>query len=104
MIDGTILSTAIIAVSTAVGGFATGRRTSSQDAIMVASETIDMLQSQVEILKSDKQSKDAELGNLRARVEILEGLVTQRAEVEELNDKVSLVKETVERIAIRVGA
>lgn len=63
-----------------------------------------MLQTQVDLLKEDKETRDSELTDLRHRVEILEGLVTQRAEVEELSVKVSLVKDTVDRIAIRVGA
>jgi len=63
-----------------------------------------MLQTQVDVLKEDRETRDAQLTELRHRVEILEGLVTQRAEVEELNAKVSLVKDTVDRIAVRVGA
>ena len=63
-----------------------------------------MLETQIGLLKEDKQARDEELTDLRHRVEILEGLVTQRAEVEELNTKVTLVKNTVDRIAVKVGA
>ncbi len=77
-----------------------GRSSASQ----IASDTVEMLQTQVDLLKEDKETRDSELTDLRHRVEILEGLVTQRAEVEELSVKVSLVKDTVDRIAIRVGA
>lgn len=91
-------------VGVAVGGYAGGRLQGRSSASQIASDTVEMLQAQVEVLKEDKDVRDAELVDLRHRVEILEGLVTQRAEVEELNTKVSLVKDTVDRIAIRVGA
>lgn len=77
-----------------------GRTSASQ----IAADTVEMLQAQVGSLQDDKEARDSELTDLRHRVEILEGLVTQRAEVEELNVKVSLVKDTVDRIALRVGA
>lgn len=88
----------------AIGGYAGGRMQGRSSASQIASDTVEMLQTQVDLLKEDKESRDSELTNLRRRVEVLEGLVTQRAEVEELSVKVSLVKDTVDRIAIRVGA
>lgn len=103
-IDGTILSTAIMAVAMGAGGFFTGRRTATSEAMSIASETVEMLQAQIELLQEDKNHKESELADLRNRIIVLEGLVTQRAEVEELTVKVSLVKETVDRIADKVGA
>lgn len=91
-------------VGVAVGGYAGGRMQGRSSASQIASDTVEMLQTQVDLLKEDKETRDSELTDLRHRVEILEGLVTQRAEVEELSVKVSLVKDTVDRIAIRVGA
>jgi len=91
-------------IGVAVGGYAGGRMQGRSTASQIASDTVDMLQAQVDLLKEDKESRSAELTELRHRVEILEGLVTQRAEVEELSVKVSLVKDTVDRIAIKVGA
>lgn len=99
------------AAGTGVGGYLggrmTGRSSASQianDAAQIASETVEMLQAQIEILREDKDRRELEIDDLRNRVTVLEGLVTQRAEVEELSAKVSLVKETVDRIADRVGA
>lgn len=103
-IDASVIVTAVIAVSTAVGGFASGRATGRINASQVAVDTVDMLQSQIEVLKEDRDQKEIELADLKGRVSLLEGLVTQRAEVEEVNIKVSLIKETVDRIAERVGA
>lgn len=104
MIDGTILSTAVLSIGTAIGGFVGGRMTGSSVLSQVASETVDMLQTQVDSLKQDKEDRELVLLDLQTRVSVLEGLVTQRAEVAELDVKVTLVKETVDRIANKVGA
>lgn len=103
-IDGTMLSTAITSIAMAAGGFFTGRRTAGTDAMSIASQTVEMLQTQVESLTTDKDHRDLEILDLNNRVAVLEGLVTQRAEVEELSSKVDMVKHTVDRIAERVGA
>jgi hypothetical protein len=95
---------ATTAIGAGVGGFVGGRLTGRQAFTEIASDTVDMLQTQVNILQQDKNQKELELTELRNRVTVLEGLVTQRAEVEELSIKVSLVKGTVDRIADRVGA
>lgn len=102
--DLNVLTNIATILGVAVGGYAGGRLQGRTSASQIASDTVEMLQTQVEFLKEDKQARDSELTDLRHRVEILEGLVTQRAEVEELTVKVSLVKDTVDRIAIRVGA
>jgi hypothetical protein len=77
-----------------------GRTAASQ----IATDTVEMLQTQIELLKQDKDHRELEILDLLNRVAVLEGLVTQRAEVEELGDKISLVKDTVDRIAVKVGA
>lgn len=102
--DVSSIATLASAIGVALGGFAGGRLTGKASASQIASDTVDMLQAQVDLLKENKEENDAELVNLRSRIEVLESLVTQRAEVEELGVKISLVKETVERIAIKVGA
>ena len=98
------LVAAATVIGTGAGGFIGGRLAGKGSASQVASDTVDMLETQVNLLKADKENKDAELISLRSRVGVLENLVTQRAEVEELTVKVSLVKDTVDRIAERVGA
>lgn len=91
-------------VGTGIGGYIGGRLTGRSAASQIASDTVDMLETQIDLLKEDKERSELEILSLSQRVGVLEGLVTQRAEVEELSDKVSLVKETVDRIAERVGA
>ena len=49
------------------------------------------------MLAEQNSGKSAEISQLQGKVEILEGLVTQRADV-------SAVKEVVDRIAVKVGA
>jgi len=104
VIDGTILSTAILSIGTGLGGYLGGRVTGRTAFSQIANDTVEMLQAQVDSLRNDKDTKDLEILDLRTRVTVLEGLVTQRAEVEELSDKVDLVKGTVDRIAVKVGA
>lgn len=101
--DPNLVNTVVIS-ATAVGSFFGGRFSGRTAASQIAADTVDLLQAQIESLKDDKTERDAEVVDLRARVEVLEGLVTQRAEVEELGVKISLVKDTVDKIAIRVGA
>lgn len=90
--------------ATGVGSYIGGRITGKNSVSQIAADTVTILKAQVEALREDKESKDAELTDLRARVDVLEGLVTQRAEVAELSGKVDEVKDTVDRIAVRVGA
>ena len=70
-----------------------GRSVASQ----VASDTVDMLQTQNDLLKEEKEGMGLALLDLQTRVGVLEGLVTQRAAVSE-------VQLTVDRIAAKVGA
>lgn len=97
MIDGTVLSTAILSIGTGLGGFLGGRVTGRSMASQVASDTVEMLSTQNELLKTEKEDMGLVLLDLQTRVAVLEGLVTQRAEV-------SAVQVTVDRIAAKVGA
>ncbi|HEY6021256.1 MAG TPA: hypothetical protein VIY48_15540 [Candidatus Paceibacterota bacterium] len=103
-VDGTMLSTAIVSITTAVGGFMGGRVTGRTGASQIATETIEMLQAQVDLLREAKERNELEILDLVNRTAVLEGLVTQRADVQELSAKVSIVKGTVEKIALKVGA
>lgn len=79
------------------GGWATGRRG-------VARQTVDLLQIQVSNLREGNDDKDIELSGLKGRVEVLEGLVTQRAAVSEVHEELHEVHIKVDRIAAKVGA
>lgn len=90
--------------ATGAGSYVGGRITGKNSVHQIAADTVSLLQAQVTALREDKENKDAELVELKSRVEVLESLITQRAEVAELSDKVTEVKETVDRIAVKVGA
>jgi len=84
-----IVQIAIPLVSVA-SGWSIGRRGLSR-------QTIDLLRIRIETVTEENEAKKEELIELKTRVEVLEGLVTQRAAVAE-------VKQIVERIADRIGA
>lgn len=108
-------ASAILASATAiagiVGGFVGGRKTAGREAVGIAADTVELLQVQVDLLKQKGEEKDAKLLELGVRVEVLEGLVTQRAEVEALRESVmgmwedmEGVRGVVDKIALKVDA
>lgn len=95
--------TAVGIASTGVGGYIGGRITGRSSASQIASTTVEMLQTQVSLLKEDKERRELEILDLLQRVAVLEGLVTQRAEVEEVINNVTDIKGAVERIEAKVS-
>lgn len=81
-----------------------GRMTGRTNASQIATDTIGMLQRQVDVLKEDKDHRDLEILDLTQRVAVLEGLVTQRAAVEEVHEDVKANQEILRRIASKVEA
>lgn len=100
---GTVLA-AVAGIAGAAGGFVGGRRTATSTTINIAVDTVELLQAQVATLTSDREEKHALIADLRGRVEILESLVTQRAEVEAVHEEVRGVRGVVDKIATKVGA
>lgn len=95
--------TAVGLAGTGVGGYIGGRMTGRSAAVQIASVTVEMLETQVNLLKEDKDRRELEILDLLQRVAVLEGLVTQRAEVEEVISNVTEIKDTVNRIETKVG-
>lgn len=83
-------------LATTAGGYFGGKKIGN-GAVTTALETVQLIQTQVDMLTEQNSGKSAEISQLQGKVEILEGLVTQRADV-------SAVKEVVDRIAAKVGA
>lgn len=98
----------MIAIGTGVagiaGGFLGGKRMASGEAVSIATEVVELLQVQVATLTEKGEEKDREISDLGMRVNLLESLVTQRAEVEAVHADVLEVKEVVGKIANKVGA
>lgn len=86
------------------GAFFSGRITGRSSAQQIATDTVDMLQTQIQSLKDDKEVRDDELIELRGRVDVLENLVTQRAEVEAVHEDVRASRVVLDKIAEKVGA
>ena len=68
-VDGTMLSTMIVSLGTAAGGYMGGRMAGRSSASQIASETVDMLQTQVDVLKGDKEDKDLVVLDLQTRID-----------------------------------
>lgn len=100
---GTML-TVVTGLAGVAGGFIGGRRTSNAQAMSIAADTVDMLQAQVDLLTEDKRRNDALVEDLRHRVDVLESMITQRADVEAVRQEVVGIRDVVERIAVEVGA
>jgi len=88
---------AAVALAGTLGGWQVGKRNAASSAVSIATDTVELLQVQIELLK-------AENSELKARVDVLETLVTQRAEVEAVKQGVKGVRGVVDRIATKVGA
>lgn len=102
--DVNAVMTAIGGVAVAAGSFWGGKRSGQSQSMGIAVDTVELLQVQVATLTNNREEKDAKIADLSARVEILEGLVTQRAEVEAVHQQVEGVRGVVDRIATKVGA
>ena len=99
---------ALITIATGLAGVAGGawggahfRRSEESQ---IAADTVEMLQTGLAELRTQNDEKSSKIIDLMARVEVLESLVTQRAEVEAVHVEVTEVKGIVNRIAVKVGA
>jgi hypothetical protein len=94
----------VIGLAGTIGGYMGGKKSGSGTAMGIAVDVVELLQIQVATLTQKGEEKDALIADLKGRVEVLEGLVTQRAEVEAVKIEVQGVRGVVDRIADRVGA
>lgn len=96
--------TVLTGVAGVAGGFFGGKKLGSSQAQTIAVNTVELLQVAVGELERQGRLKDEQVAELRARVDTLEGLVTQRAEVEAVHIDVQGVRGVVDKIAAKVGA
>jgi len=99
MDSGTII-TVLTGIGGVVGGFFGGKRLSVSTAV----DVVELLQAAVEQLETNQARKDVEITELKARVILLESLITQKADVEAVRVEVGGVREVVDRIAAKVDA
>lgn len=103
---------ALSAVATGLGGIYGGFRfgknqnladqasmaTISADTVEMLQAQVGVLQDQAETLKDQNDEKEHNIVELMARVSVLEGLVTQSANVAAVHEDVILIKNKVEAI------
>lgn len=99
MDSGTII-TVLTGLGGVVGGFFGGKRL----AVSTAVDVVELLQAAVEQLERELHARDREVQDLKTRIEVLEQLVTQKADVEAVRIEVGGVRSVVDRIADKVGA
>lgn len=101
-IDVILMTTLTVAGS--IGGFWQGKRSSKSTEMGIAVATVSLLETQVQVLTDQGEEKDARMAILESKVEILESLVTQRADVQTVALEVEGVRGVVDRIAAKVEA
>lgn len=101
--DPSDIITILTGVSGVAGGFFGGKKLGSAQAQQIAVDTVELLQVGVAELERQGREKSEELVDLRARVRILEDLITQRAEVEAVHEDVKSVMHTVDFIKGKVA-
>lgn len=102
--DANTVYTILSGLAGVAGGFFGGRRLGQSAAVGTAVDVVELLKVQVAILTEANNKKDAIIADLQARVQVLEGLVTQRAEVAEVHEEVRDVRAVIDRIAHKIGA
>lgn len=102
--DASAIITVITGATGILGGYVGGKRLGNQDAIQSALALAELQQARIDALEESLSVKNEEVADLRARVDILEEMVTQRAEVEAVRVEVAGVRTVVDKIAVKVGA
>lgn len=102
--DANNIITVLVGAAGVAGGFFGGQRLGTGSAVSTAVEVVSLLQAQVDTLEDALSRRDVEITDLRGRVDVLEEMVTQRAEVEAVRIEVKGVRTVVDRIAEVVGA
>lgn len=88
----------LVAAATTIGAYFGGKRTGRASEVSIAADAVALLQASIgelqrqgEELKSQNKAKDLIIVDLQARVEMLESLITQRAEVDALHKEVKVI-------------
>jgi len=104
MLDPGEVITVLTGVAGVTGGFIGGKRLGNSQSIAAAVDTTQLLELAVAELRTQAQAKDGKISDLSSRVDVLESLVTQRAEVEAVHVEVQGVRHVVDRIADKLEA
>jgi hypothetical protein len=99
-----VVVTVLTGLAGVIGGFFGGKRLGNVQAQQTAVSVVELLQVAVAELERQGTSKDEQLTELRTRVDLLESMVTQRAEVDAVHVELKEVRGVVDRIADKLGA
>jgi hypothetical protein len=94
----------LIGVAGVTGGYFGGKRSGKSQNLSDDVNAVTILQAAVAELKDQNRAKDSIIVALNARVNALENLVTQKADVAAVEAEVRGVREVVDRIAEVVHA
>jgi hypothetical protein len=95
--DANSIVTALGGIALAAGSFYGGRKTLKVNDSQLAVNTVDLLNAQLDILRTENASLKEAMIQQGERIKVLESLVTQKAEVE-------LVRDAVLRIEAKLNA
>lgn len=102
--DASLIWTVATGIAGGASGFFGNRAFGGSSSVETAANVVELMKTEVDILKERLDNKDAEVQRLTTELGVVKELVTQRADVEAVHDTVKEVKETVDRIADKVGA
>jgi hypothetical protein len=91
---GTIITVAA-AIATAIGGYFGGRKAAASTALSMAQNTVNLLESQVNVMQAREVEKEEVIKGLMRRIEILEDMALQREDLTQLKLDVREIKEMV---------
>lgn len=94
----------LVGVAGVVGAYFGGKKTGKSQDLTDTETAMNILSKAIEELKTQVKAKDTVIAELYGRVQVLESLVTQKADVAAVEVEVRGVKEVVDRIAVAVNA
>lgn len=94
----------LVGVAGVVGAYFGGRKTGKSQDLTDTATAMGILRDAIAELEKQLKAKDTVIAELYGRVQVLEGLVTQKADVAAVEEGVKGVREVVDRIERAVNA
>src|SRR6478609_11281010 len=98
----TIIAT-LVGVSGVVGGYFGGKRSGRSQDLTDTATAMEILEKAIAQLQEQTKAKDTVIAELYGRVQVLEGLVTQKADVAAVEEGVKGVRAVVDRIELVIN-
>lgn len=94
----------LVGVAGILGGYFGGRRSGKSQDLVDTATAMGILREAITELEKQLKAKDTVIAELYGRVQVLEGLVTQKADVAAVEEGVKGVREVVDRIELVINA